>query len=161
MDLSDIQKNYPEISAAANDVLGLFGPGFTNKTGGHVETDISAAASLAGLSILRSKGFDLREFKPGSVLLSDLDTEMDEIWKFMMAAAKNMGLDPNGGWDEEIPDANKPIFSIPEMTRKTEKDFLAVCKKHNLKKEFIPYVAVLAALGIVVAFVMVKPPKTA
>jgi hypothetical protein len=51
MDLSDIQKNYPEISAAANDVLGLLSPRFTNKTGGHVETDISAATSLAGLSI--------------------------------------------------------------------------------------------------------------
>jgi hypothetical protein len=29
MDLSDIQKNYPEISAAANDVLGLLGLRFT------------------------------------------------------------------------------------------------------------------------------------
>ena len=46
MDPSDIQKNYPEISAAANDVLGLLGLRFTNKTGGHVDTDISAAASL-------------------------------------------------------------------------------------------------------------------
>ena len=43
---SDIQKNYPEISAAANDVLGLLGLIFTNKTEGHVDTDISAAASL-------------------------------------------------------------------------------------------------------------------
>ena len=108
MDLSDIQKNYPEISAAAHDVLGLLGPKFTNKTGGHVETDISAAASLAGLSILRSKGFDLRQFTPGTVLLSELDTEMNEIWNFMMAAAKNMGLEPSGGWDGEIPEANKP-----------------------------------------------------
>jgi hypothetical protein len=29
MDLSDIRKNYPEISAAANDVLGLLGLRFT------------------------------------------------------------------------------------------------------------------------------------
>jgi hypothetical protein len=36
MDLPTIQKNYPEIRAAANDVLSLLGPGFTNKTGGHV-----------------------------------------------------------------------------------------------------------------------------
>jgi len=151
MDLSEIRKNYPVISAAANDVLSLFGPAFTNTPEDHVETDISAAASLAGLSILRSKGFDLREFGPGSVLLSDLDTEMDEIWNFMMAAAKAMGLDPNSGWDKEIPEANKPIFSIPDMTRKTEKDFLSICKKHNLKLEFFPYVAVLAALKLVYA----------
>ena len=151
MDLSDIQKNYPEISAAANDVLGLFGPGFTNKTGGHVETDIAAAASLAGLMILKGKGFDLGQFTPGSVLLTDLDTEMDEIWNFMMAAAQNMGLDPSGGWDGEIPEANKPLFSVLEMTRTTEKDFLAVCGRHHLKKDFFPYVAVLAALKLVYA----------
>lgn len=151
MDLSDIQKNYPEISAAANDVLGLLGPGFTNTTGGHVETDISAAASLAGLSILRSKGFDLRAFKPGTMVLSELDTEMNEIWNFMMAAAENMGLDPSGGWDREIPEANKPLCSILEMTQKTEKNFLALCGRHHLKKDFFPYVAVLAALKLVYA----------
>jgi hypothetical protein len=151
MDLSDIQKNYPVISAAANDVLSLFGPEFTNKTESHVETDISAAASLAGLSILRSKGFDLSEFKPGSVLLSELDNEMNEIWNFMMAAAGNMGLDPSGSWDREIPEANKPLYTIPEMTQKTEKDFLAICSRYHLKKDFFPYVAVLAALKLVYA----------
>jgi hypothetical protein len=151
MDLSEVQKNYPEISAAANDVLSLLGPGFTNRTEGHVETDISAAASLAGLLILKGKGFDLRQFKPGTMLLSELDHEMDEIWNFMMAAAGNMGLDPSDGWDREIPEANKPIYSVPEMTHKTEKDFLALCSKHHLKKEFFPYVAVLAALKLVYA----------
>lgn len=50
MDLSDIQKSYPKISAAANDVLGLLGPEFTNKPGGHVETDIAAAASRFSLA---------------------------------------------------------------------------------------------------------------
>lgn len=151
MDLSDIQKNYPKISAAANDVLSLFGPEFTNKIEGHVETDISAAASLAGLSILRSKGFNLSEFKPGTVLLSDLDTEMNEIWNFMMAAASNMGLEPSGGWDGEIPEANKPLFTIQDMTQKTETGFFALCNKHHLKKDFYPYVAVLAALKLVYA----------
>jgi hypothetical protein len=151
MDLSDIEKNYPAIREASNELLALLGPGFTHTPDVHVETDISAAASLAGLSILRNKGFDLREFKPGTVLLSELDTEMNEIWNFMMTAAGNMGLNPTGGWDGEIPEANKPLFSIPEMTHKTEKDFLLLCGRHSLKKEFFPYVAVLAALKLVYA----------
>jgi hypothetical protein len=151
MDLPEIQTNYAEIRAAANDVLTLLGPEFTNKPGGHVETDIAAAASLAGLSMLRNKGFELGEFKPGSPLFSDLDNEMNEIWNFMMAAAANMGLDPAGGWDMVIPEANKPLFTITEMTQKTEKGFRAVCKKHHLKKDFFPYVAVLAALKLVYA----------
>src|SRR5512133_369029 len=49
MDLSEIRQHYPAIRAAANDLLGLLGPGFTNTADIHVETDISAAASLAGL----------------------------------------------------------------------------------------------------------------
>jgi|WetSurMetagenome_2_1015567.scaffolds.fasta_scaffold203506_2 hypothetical protein len=151
MDLSVIQKNYPEISAAANDVLGLLGQRFTNNPEGHVETDISAAASLAGLAILRNKGFDVREFTPGTMVLSELDFEMNEIWNFMMAAAQNMGLDPSGGWDEEIPEANKPLFSVLEMTHATEKDFRALCGRHHLKKDFFPYVAVLASLKLVYA----------
>lgn len=151
MDLSDIGKQYPVISAAANEMLGLFGPGFTRTEGGHVETDIAAAASLAGLSILRSKGFDLRAFNPGTVLLSELDTEMNEIWHFMTAVAADLGMDPGRGWDEEIPDEHKPLFSIPEMTQRTEKDFLAICSRHTVGKEFFPYVAVLASLKLVYA----------
>jgi hypothetical protein len=151
MNLTEIEENYPEISAAANDVLGLLGPGFTNTPEGHVETDISAAASLAGLSMLRNKGFDVRQFTPGTMVFSELDTEMNEIWNFMMAAAQNMGLDPSGGWDLEIPEANKPLYSVPEMTHTTEKGFLAICSRHHLKKDFFPYVAVLAALKLVYA----------
>jgi hypothetical protein len=151
MDFSEIQKNYPEISAAANEVLGLLGPGFTNTPEGHVETDIAAAASLAGLMILKGKGFDLSQFTPGSVLLTELDTEMDEIWNFMMAAAGTMGLDPSGGWDLEIPKAHKPLYTIQEMTQKTENGFLALCSRRKLKRGFFPYVAVLAALKLVFA----------
>jgi hypothetical protein len=151
MDLAEIQKNYPDISAAANGVLSLLGPGFTHKPEGHVETDISAAASLAGLSVLRAKGLDLTAFKPGSMILTELDTEMNDIWKFMTAAARNMGLDPSGGWDAEIPDVNKPLFSIPEMTHTTEKDFISICGRHHLNRQHYPYVAVLAALKLVYA----------
>jgi hypothetical protein len=151
MEHADIERNYTAISAAANDLLALLGPEFSGRPEGHVETDIAAAASLAGLSILRGKGFDLREFTPGSVLLSDLDAEMNEIWDFMMAAARNMGLEPRQGWDLEIPEANKPLFTIPAMTQRTETGFLAVCSRHHLNQEFFPYVGTLAALKLVYA----------
>lgn len=151
MDRSDIQKKYPEISAAANEVLGLLGPAFTNKPEGHVETDIAAAASLAGVSMLRSKGFDVRQFTLGSMILTEMDTEMNGIWDFMTAAAGILGLDPYEGWDCEIPPAHKPLYSILEMTKKTEKGFLEVCRRHQLTTGYFPYVAVLAALKLVYA----------
>jgi hypothetical protein len=151
MDRSDIQKKYPEISAAANDVLGLLGPAFTKKPEGHVETDIAAAASLAGVSMLRGKGFDVRQFTPGTMILTEMDTEMNGIWDFMMAAAGILGLDPDEGWDREIPPAHKPIYSVLEMTKKTEKGFLEVCRRHQLTTEYFPYIAILAALKLVYA----------
>ncbi len=151
MDPADIRKNYALIRAAANDVLTLFGPGFTNKPEGHVETDISAAASLSGVSILWGKGFDMNAFRPGTMIFTELDSGMNDIWNFMTAAAQHMGLEPSTGWDGEIPEANKPLCSIPEMIQKTERKFLAICGKHHLKKEFFPYVAVLAALKFVYA----------
>ena len=49
MDSSALDKNLPAIDAAATEMLGLFGPGFTGTPAGNVETDIAAAASLAGL----------------------------------------------------------------------------------------------------------------
>ena len=44
------------------------------------------------------------------------------------------------------------------MTRTTEKDFLALCGGHHFKKDFFPYVAVLAALKLVYAANTMKIP---
>lgn len=151
MDRSEIPENYPALRAAANDLPGLFGPEFTNAPQGYVETGIAAAASLAGLSILRGKGFDLHQFTPGSMIFVDLETEMDGIWDFLITAAGSLGLNPSGGWDLEIPADHQPVLSIPEMTQKTEKEFLAICARHNLQKDLFPHVAVPAALKLVSA----------
>jgi hypothetical protein len=67
-----------------------------------VKTDIAATASLAGLSILRSWGLDLRAFTPGTMLLTEIYAEMDEIWQFMRAATEIMGLTPSEGWIGEF-----------------------------------------------------------
>ena len=64
---------------------------------------------------------------------------------------KTWALTRRTGWDREIPEGNKPIYSISEMTHKTEKEFLAIGGRHNLKQEFNPYIAVLAALKLVYA----------
>ena len=44
---------------------------------------------------------------------------------------------------------SRRLTTALEMTRTTEKDFLALCGRHHLKKDFFPYVAVLAALKLV------------
>jgi len=149
MDLSVVRQNLPAIDAAASETITLFGPQFTGTPDGHVETDIAGAASLAGLSMLRAKGFGLGSFQPGTMIFTDMDAEMDSIWQFMVQAARDLGLDPSSGWDREVPAGHNPLFSIPDMTRKTEKDFVAICARHQLGTGFFPYVAALAALKIV------------
>jgi len=149
MDPSEIQENYAALDRAADDVLSLLSTEFMKPTGSHVETIISAAASLAGLSVLRSRSFDLIPYKPGMIVDYDPGREIEEIRTFMMAAAGKAGLDPSGGWGREIPEAHRPKFSVAEMTRDRERKFLAVCDRHKLGRVFYPYVAVLAALKFV------------
>jgi len=151
MEPSEIQENYAILDRAADDVLSLLSTEFMKPTESHVETIISAAASLAGLSVLRGRSFNLSSYKPGMIVDYDPGREIEEIRNFMMAAAGKNGLDPSRGWGSEIPEAHRPKFSIPEMTRDRERKFLAVCDRHKLPRIFYPYVAVLAALKFVYA----------
>jgi len=56
----------------------------------------------------------------------------------MTAAAQNMGLDPSTGWDGEIPEANKPLYSIPEMIQKTKKRISHLMQKTPSAKRVFP-----------------------
>ena len=151
MDPSEIQENYPLLDQAAEDVLSLLTTGFMKPTGSHVETIIAAAASLAGLAVLRSRSFDLRPYKPGMIVDYDPGPEIGAIRDFMVAEAGKAGLDPSGGWGGNIPEAHLPVLTVPEMTRETEREFLAACDRHRIRRVFYPYVAVLAALKFVYA----------
>lgn len=151
MDQSEILDNFPVLDQAAEDVLSLLSTEFMKPTGSHVETVISVAASLAGLAVLRSRISDLRPYKPGMILDYDPGPEIESVRDFMVAAAERAGLDPSGGWGGKIPEAHKPKFSVPEMTRDTERKFLAACDRHKIRRVFYPYIAVLAALKFVYA----------
>lgn len=150
MEFKEVKDNYPVWFEASTDALSLFGPKFTNTPKGHIETDIAAAASLAGLIILRRK-VNLDKYAPGQVLLSDIHTEQDEISKFMTAAAMNFGLEHLTGWDKRFPECNKPLYSVQDMTQKIEEEFYLICEKHKIKKEHYPYVATLTAIRLVAA----------
>ena len=150
MDLGDIQANYPAIDAASKDMLALFGPGYTGRPQGHIETDIAGAASMAGLMILRSKISDLSQFTTGTVILMDIEEDMNLLWEFLMVVAYNLGL-AKGGWDAKVPQEHKPLYPVQDMTRKLEKDFYGVCEKHETAKEYYRFVAALTALKLVSA----------
>lgn len=151
MDTSDLMKNQGIIGEVSNDMMHLFGPKFTGTPGGHIETDIAAAASLAGLLILRGKFPVLPVLKPGTVFLSPMDEEMKLIHMFMGGVCEALELDPKGGWNTDIPKEHMPLWTLPEMTRKLEKDCLDICGRHKLPKEFSPYASVLTSMRLVSA----------
>ena len=151
MDTTDLMKNQGIIGETSNDLMDLFGPKFTGTPKGHIETDIAAAASLAGLLILRGKFPALPDLKPGTVFLSPMDEEMNLIHMFMSGVCEALELDPRGGWNTDIPKDNMPLWKIPDMTRKIEKDTLDICNRHKLQKEFFPYAAVLTSMRLVSA----------
>jgi hypothetical protein len=57
MEVTDVQKNYPRISAAANDVLRLLGPGFTDKPEGHVENRYFCSSKSCRVVAPTGQGF--------------------------------------------------------------------------------------------------------
>lgn len=153
MEISDLQKNYPAINQASREVMGLFGPRFTNRPGGHIETDISAAASIAGLQVLRRLAPAVVALSPGQMMLyPGRAEELDIIVKFMVGVCEGLELDPKSGWNMKKPDnAHAPLYDIPEMERMIEKVFLDICHRHPLEKEYYPFVAILAAMRLVYA----------
>jgi hypothetical protein len=153
MEISDIQKNYPVINQASGDMMALFGPRFTKSPNGHIETDISAAASVAGLQVLRRMVPGLPAMPAGkTVLYPGRAEELDIIGRFTIGVCEGLDLDPKSGWNMKKPQPpHTPLYSIPDMERMLEPDFLAVCRKHNLEKEYHPLVAMLAAMRLVSA----------
>ncbi|MCK9580013.1 MAG: hypothetical protein M0Q92_06130 [Methanoregula sp.] len=153
MDFSGLQNNYPVINQASRDMMALFGPRFTNRQGGHIETDISAAASVAGLQVLRRLAPAVAVLQPGQMMLyPGRAEELDIIVTFMAGVCEGLELDPKSGWNMKKPDeAHVPLYDIPEMERKVEKDFLDICHRHPLEREYYPFVAILAAMRLVSA----------
>ncbi|ADN35735.1 hypothetical protein Mpet_0968 [Methanolacinia petrolearia DSM 11571] len=150
MDPNDIQKNYQVIDAASHDLLQFFGPKFTSLPKGHIETDISAAASLGGLMVLRHQFPGIGSWEERGTVAYQMDEELKDMRMFINGACGSLNLDPNQ-CSSAIPDANQPVYSVPEMTHKIEKDFLAICRDHDLEEDYYPFVALLTALKLVAA----------
>lgn len=145
-----IQANYPTIDASANAFLGKL-------PGTHIETDIAAAASVAGLMLLRAAGVDLSAFEPGGVVLVEWVNDAGiQLGNFMVQAAYNMGLDPQGGWSDPIPSQHQPRLPVVELTRQIEGPFYEACRAAGGRPELYPYAAALAAIKLAAAGAKLK-----
>ena len=134
--LQSVQQHYPTINAAAGELL-------TKLSGTGVGKDIALAAGLAGLTLLRESAVDLANIPPGVGVLGAVPDEASQnLSRFVFGFAKLNGLDPNQLDFDGIPvDLKRPQLDLIQY----EQPFLAVCQKHGIHKELIPFTAAAAA----------------
>lgn len=56
---AEVDQRWPALQAVSSDPLQRLGAKFTDTPGGHIQTDIAAAGSLAGLMLLQGTVPDL------------------------------------------------------------------------------------------------------
>jgi len=128
-------ENWDEINAAAREIYAMLLGRFQTDKGAHVGTLVSAAARLAGSSLLRSfEFFRNQNVAPGNVLLSD---EANEEWPKLMNMTlsilkKNkVDVDPNK-MIMKAPAAHAPRSGILEMQAEYQEAYFQIANKHHL-----------------------------
>jgi hypothetical protein len=152
----EIKKRWPVILSVSHRLLDELGPKFTNTPGGHIQTDIAATGSLAGLMLLQETVPDSELAKlaqsaagPGNVILSEVHEGQQDILRFMEGVAMGSGLDPRGGWGDRIPPKHKPLMECCELTRRLAPPFYAACQSGQLECGYYKFAAALTGLRLV------------
>jgi hypothetical protein len=149
--LEELKSVYPTLNLAAGELLTYLGPAFTGTANGHIETDISAAASVAGTTVLRATVPTLDNYAVGEVLLADVHDGQRALLQFMMAVAPGMGLAADDGWNGSVPSKHDPILQVPEMVGKLQDPLERVASRLGVDRRFHGHVAALAAIKLVAA----------
>src|SRR5690349_13408141 len=121
----------PIINTVATQFVDLIIDRLTDERGVHIETAISAAGGVAGVSILRNAvahdKIDLSKLideKPGSYVLIESVNEIGvEISNFMMTFCKAWGVDPQTGWNATIPEKHQSLKELTNLVRDFEPPF--------------------------------------
>lgn len=140
--MKSIEKDFPQINKAAGDFL-------LQLSGTDIYRNILLSAEIAGLSLLRASNVDIARHEAGSLLLGAIaDDTYEQIQRFMIGWSLSNGLNPCDIGKEDIPD--ELIDYVPTLAQ-LEAPFYEVCAQNNLREEYYPFVATLAALKLVLA----------
>ena len=138
------------LNPASDDIYKLAMKHLVDERGVHIETAISACAALGGVALLRSANVDLSKVPDGAPVLVDaVDKEGPRIIGFISAVADAVGINPDSGWNDDVPPDNRAHKSGPELVQLLEPEAVAVYDSHSVPAEWVPAVGALAALKIV------------
>jgi hypothetical protein len=148
-------ERWESLNAVARGAVRFLGPAFTRVPGGHIQTDIAAASSVAGLMLLQESVANLEglvaEIGPGNIMLSDLGGGQDTLFKFMVTYTVSNGIDAQGGWGDEVPEEQWPRLSCEVMTRHLAPPLYKLCSDQGLERVYWKFAATMTAINLVLA----------
>ena len=154
-DGKEIDQRWKALQAISSDLIHAFGPKFTATKTGHIQTDISATGSLAGLMILQETVVNLPEviktLNPGNVLLSEVHEGQDDTFRFLSGVFLGNGLFPRIKFDAKIIENNKPMFACQEMTKRLAGSFYQSCEREKIERKYYKFAAALTGSKLVMA----------
>ncbi|MFN8376008.1 MAG: hypothetical protein U0694_24435 [Anaerolineae bacterium] len=150
--------NLSIVNTAADQFVQLIIDRLNDERGVHLETAISVAGGVSGVSILRSAiaqdRIDLSKLikeQPGSYVLIEKVNEIGaEISGFMMNFCKAWGVDPQTGWNMTIPEKHKSLRELTGLVVDFEPPFKQLMAQQFIKLELYPFVAALAAVKLII-----------
>jgi len=149
----DIKNHWKNLLSAANKLLNELGPKFTETQAGHIQTDIAAMGSLAGLMILQESVQDLRSVitvgKPGDAILSDVYEGQRDVYRFLTGMYVGNGILTKS--DAAIQDCDKPLFTCEMMTKKLCSPFYEICFSEQIERTQFKFIAALVGFKLVIA----------
>jgi hypothetical protein len=154
-DGKEIDQRWKSLQTISSDLLQQLGPKFTSTNAGHIQTDIYAAGSLAGLMILQEVGVNLPEViataKPGNVVLADVYEGQNDIFRFLSGMFLGNGVLPKLKVDNKVIETNKPMFECEEMTKRLSSQFYESCERERIEHKYYKFAAALTGFKLVMA----------
>jgi hypothetical protein len=154
------------MNTAASEFAQLIIDRLTDEHGVHLETAISAAGGVAGVSILRTavaqEKIDLSRLiqeQPGAYVVIEKVNEIGaEVSSFMMMFCKAWGVDPQSGWNMTIPEKHKSLRETTALVRDFEKPFKQLMAEQSIAPIYYPFVAALASVKLIIMGAQVLHP---
>jgi hypothetical protein len=120
-----------------------------DERGTHIETAISAAAGLAGVTLIRNCGEINDKLEPGTPIISDkISRKQADMVDFFKNAANSMGMTPDKNWDLEIPELNLPMHPVEELVMQVEEAFQNLVGNFPIGPEMQVKIAALTAMKL-------------
>lgn len=121
-----------------------------DERGVHMEDAIAAIAAVAGAALLRSTGVPLDGLEPGSPVFVDEVNELGPRYMgFLSAVCGAMGIDPQTGWTDPIPQDNKTLKPLIELTQLTEAPFHGLCEALAIENDLRARLALVTAARLI------------